>query len=107
MSFLELLRDGAHPGINEHLRYDHQWQREEQPGVHLEIVEERYLRAARQATAEDGERQQWQPRQCRDHSGSPAQLAERRLDQPPAQPQLVQWPAQYQREIIGLLSRRS
>src|SRR3954449_2659165 len=72
---LKLRSDQAHPAIDDELRKDHQWQREEQPSMHLTVIKEGYPHSTGEPAGKNRERHEWQPRDSRHYYDSPGQVA--------------------------------
>ncbi len=100
----ELPHHRAHPLVHDQFRHDQQRQRQQQAHVHLHVVEERQLDApAPGVSLRDRQGQQRHPGQQRQHDDAAAQQLQRVSGQTRPPPELIQRPAEDQREVVRFL----
>ena len=87
----ELPGHRAHPLVHHQLRHDEQGQRQQEPGVHLDVRQEGHPdRVAPRAPAQHRQDQQREPREERDHDDPAAQQLQRVAGQTSARDKLEQ-----------------
>src|SRR3954454_10613826 len=75
LPLFKLRSDQAHAAIDHELGKDHQWQREEQPSMHLTVIKEGYPHSTGEPAGKNRERNERQPRDSRHYYDSPGQVA--------------------------------
>ncbi len=103
----ELPHDGAHPLVHRQLGQDHQRQREQQPDVQFHVVEQRQRDCCAPGAALcDRQHQQRHPRQQHCHQHAPVEQLQGVVGQARPAPELIQRPAEDQREVGRVLQDR-
>src|SRR6185369_4864181 len=101
MPLEELPHDKTHALVHNQLGEDQERQCEEEAQLRFDIIEKRHSdTAAHRSAGERGEGDQRQPGGERDYSDTPAHEVERVAREMPAANQLVQRPAENEREVL-------
>ena len=97
----------AHPLVHHQLGHDEQGQRQQEPGMHLDVDQEGHPdRVAPGAPTQHRQDQQRQPGEERDDDDPAEQELQRIAGQAGTPDDLVQRPAQDQREVVRILRLR-
>ena len=95
----ELAHHRPHAIVDDELRQDQQRQREQQPDLGLDVVEERQRDAGPGVPFDDRQHEQRHPGQCRQHDQAAAQHLQRIAGQMRSPQELKEWPAKDQGEV--------
>ena len=102
----ELLEQGTHALVHHQLGDDQQGHRQQEPDVHLGVVDERHRHArSPRLTLQSREHQQRQPADHRDGHHALAQMRQRVVGQMRAAQELEQRPAQDEREVRRIVEQ--
>ena len=88
--------------MNDPLGQDEQGECHEEPDLRLQVLQERYPAAAESPSLERGQDEERQPGDQGDRDDAPVDEIERRARQARSQEELVQRPAQDERELFGI-----